>query len=164
MIRIAIASDLERITEIYNQAVMAGFQTGFTEPVSVANHVAWFNAHQPDKYPILVCVEDNKLMGWISISPYRAGRAALRYTVELSYFVDNQCLYRGVGSQLMEAALSMTQELNYKTALAIILSGNSASTRLAEKFGFTQWGFLPGIADFGGIECDHLYYGKKLNV
>ena len=162
MIRTALISDLETITDIYNQAILAGYQTGFTEPIRVEDHLAWFEEHEPGKYPILVCVDDDNVVGWLSISPYRRGRAAMRYTVELSYFVDNRQLHKGIGSQLMQEALAVCRQLQYKTALAIILSGNSASTRLAEKFGLERWGFLPGIADFNGVECDHLYYGIKL--
>jgi len=34
--------------------------------------------------------------------------------------------------------------------------------KLAEKFGFKEWGCLPGIADFNGEICSHLYYGLKI--
>ena len=162
MIRIADINDLEGIVEIYNQAIDAKFQVAFTEKFEVADRLAWFHEHTPDKYPLLVYVIEGKIAGWFSISPYRAGRTALRYTVDISYFIHNEYLHRGIGSALLQTGISLCRELNYKTALAIIINKNIPSIRLAEKFGFEKWAYLPGVADFDGVECSHLYYGVKL--
>ncbi|HEY8804810.1 MAG TPA: hypothetical protein VIM42_06845 [Clostridium sp.] len=34
--------------------------------------------------------------------------------------------------------------------------------KLLEIFEFKEWGCLPGIADFDGEICSHLYYGLKI--
>ena len=163
MIRTAQFKDLESIVEIYNQAIDAKFQTGFTERVRVADRVEWFNEHTPEHFPLLVYTVDDAIAGWLSISPYRAGRGALRFTVEISYFVHNDYKKRGIGSQLLVYGINDARQLHYKTAIAIILDKNEASVKLVEKFGFHRWAFLPGVADFDGVECNHLYYGMKLN-
>ena len=163
MIRIAQFKDLESITEIYNQAIDAKFQTGFTERVKLDDRVGWFTEHQPDKYPIFVYLVDDVVAGWLSLSPYRAGRGALRYTVEISYFVHNDYKKMGIGSQLLLHGINAARQLHYKTAIAIILDKNAASVKLVEKFGFQKWAHLPGVADFDGVECNHVYYGMKLN-
>lgn len=162
MIRLATYDDIESVVEIYNQAIDTGFQTGFMERLSVADRAGWFKEHLGKAYPIFVYILDSKVVGWFSISPYRSGRAALRYTVEISYFVDNAYLHKGIGTQLVKYGLNACRELNYKTAIAIILDKNIPSIKLVEKFGFEKWAFLPGIADFGGVECSHLYYGIKM--
>ncbi len=163
MIRTAQFKDLESITEIYNQAIDAKFQTGFTERVRVEDRVAWFYEHTHDKFPLVVYMVDDVVAGWLSISPYRAGRGALRYTVEISYFVHSDYKKMGIGSQLLVYGINAARRLHYKTAIAIILDKNEASVKLVEKFGFHRWAFLPGVADFDGVECNHLYYGMKLN-
>jgi len=162
MIRIAEINDLEGIVAIYNQAIDAQFQVAFTHRFATEDRVGWFREHTPDKYPLLVYIADGRVVGWLSVSPYRAGREALRYTVDISYFIHKEYLHQGIGSQLLAAGLDMCRELGYKTVLAIILSKNTASVSLAEKFGFEQWAFLPDVADFDGVECSHLYYGMKL--
>ena len=164
MIRTAHFNDLETIVEIYNQAIDAKFQTGFTERVSVDDRIEWFNEHTPDKYPLFVYIVDDKVAGWLSVSPYRAGRGALRYSVEISYFIDAGHRKKGIASQLLVYAINACRQLNYRTALAIILDKNTASINLMEKFSFQKWGFLPGVADFDGVECSHVYYGMKLNA
>jgi phosphinothricin acetyltransferase len=162
MVRTAKPEDYEDIIAIYNQAIEAGFQTGFMETTTVAERSGWFRDHAADKYPLLVFEEGNSVAGWFSASPYRTGRAAFRYTVEVSYFVHNQYFQKGIGKALLADGLERCRQLRYKTAIAIILDMNNASVKLAEKFGFERWGFLPGVADFNGTECNHLYYGVKL--
>lgn len=163
MIRIAHFEDLESIVEIYNQAIDAKFQTGFTERTNVDDRIEWFNEHTPDKYPLFVYVVDDKIAGWLSISPYRAGRGALRYSVEISYFIHSSYRKKGIASQLLVYAINACRQLNYKTAIAIILDKNTPSIKLMEKFGFQRWAFLPGVADFDGVECNHVYYGMSLH-
>ncbi len=45
---------------------------------------------------------------------------------------------------------------------AILLDVNTSSVGILEKFGFEQWGHLPGVADFDGALCGHLYYGRRV--
>ena len=163
MIRTAQFSDLESIIEIYNQAIDAKFPTGFTERVKVEDRVGWFYEHAPGKYPLFVYVADDKVVGWFSVSPYRAGRDALRFTTEISYFVHSDYRKVGVASQLLVYGVNACRQLHFKTAIAIVLDRNVASMKLMEKFGFHKWAFLPGVADFDGVECSHVYYGIKLN-
>ena len=162
MVRLAKIEDVESVVEIYNQAIDARFQTGFMERHSVAGRMDWFRGHLDTEYPLFVCELDGKVVGWFSISPYRPGRVALRYSVEISYFVDNAYFGRGVGTQLVLHGVNACRSLGYKTAIAIIIDTNTASIKLMQKFGFEQWAFLPGVAEFDGVECNHVYYGLKL--
>ena len=54
------------------------------------------------------------------------------------------------------------KELYFKTLFAILMDCNLASRKLLEKFGFEQWGRIPEVADFNGVECGHYYYGMKI--
>jgi len=155
-------SDLANVVEIYNQAIEARFQTAFMERHSVQERIPWFQEHVDTRYPMFVYEEDGQVVGWFSISPYRSGRAALRYTVEISYFVHTGHFHKGIGSQLVQFGVNACRMLGYKTAIAIILDRNTASIQLMKKFGFEQWAFLPAVADFDGVECNHVYYGIKL--
>ena len=163
MIRAAALEDLEDITEIYNQAIDAGFQTGFTERLQVADRVGWFHEHNDGMHPLFVYTADGGVAGWLSVSPYRAGRGAFRYSVEISYFVHSDHRGKGIASQLLVYAINACRQLNYRTAIAIILDKNKPSIKLMEKFGFEKWAYLPGVADFDGVVCGHLYYGLSLH-
>jgi Sortase and related acyltransferases len=161
-IRIAEIADLERITEIYNQAVSSKFETADTVVFDSKDRLDWFYSHPQETYPIFVYELNGAVVGWISISPYRCGRKALRFTAEISYYVHSGFKRKGIGSKLVEFTLNKGKTLNFKTLFAIILDKNIASINLLKKFGFTEWGHLPDVADFDGVECGHVYYGRKI--
>ena len=161
-IRLAIYSDLNALVEIYNQAIETNRCTADMDIFSVKERISWFDEHQLLEYPIYVYEIDNKVVGYLYFSGYRPGRRAMRYTAELSYYIHNDYQRHGIGTKLMEFAIEKSEELNFKNLIAILLEWNVASIRLLEKFGFKEWGCLPGIADFDGEICSHLYYGLKL--
>ncbi|MGI9293621.1 MAG: GNAT family N-acetyltransferase [Pseudomonadales bacterium] len=161
-IRTATEDDLPAITEIYNQAVALQSATADISPVSMESRRAWLNEHSPDQYPVLIAENGDDIPGWCSLSAYRPGRMALRHTAEISYYIDERFRGKGVGSVLIANAIAQCDKLGIKTLFAIVLDVNRDSALILEKFGFAQWGHLPGVADFGGRECGHLYYGLRV--
>ncbi len=161
-IRPAIIEDLEAITSIYNYAIVSKFETADTIQQNWKKRISWFKSHTPNAYPIFVYEINGIVAGWISLSPYRKGRKALRFTIEISYYVHPDFKQQGIGSALMDYAINKSRELNYKTLLAILLEKNKKSIQLLLKYGFEKWGQMPNIADFDGTECGHLYYGLKI--
>lgn len=162
MIRLAQPTDLETIIDIYNQAIRAQFETADTEEVDLADRLEWFQAHTPSTYPIFVYEQDQQVTGWVSVSPYRKGRKALRFTAEISYYVHNKHKRQGIGSKLIQHAIQEAKALHFKNLFAIILDKNEPSIHVLRKFGFQRWGHMPNIADFDGVECGHVYYGLRL--
>ncbi|MBN1978213.1 MAG: N-acetyltransferase [Anaerolineae bacterium] len=161
-IRIARQADLVQIVEIYNQAVALKSATADLDPVEPGDRVRWLEEHVPEKYPIYVAEVDGKVVAWCSLSPYRRGRMALRYTAEISYYIHGEYRRMGIGSALVQHATSQCEKLGIKTLLALVLDVNVASTKLLEKLGFARWGHMPKIADFEGRECGHLVYGLRV--
>jgi len=162
MIRPAKADDLPAIVSIYNEAVAMKFATADVSPVSVASRQAWFADHTPTRYPICVWEAAGEVKGWCSLSPYRPGRMALRFTAEISYYVQLKSHRQGIASRLVQHSMAGCASLPIKNLFAIVLERNKASCALLEKFGFERWGFLPRVADFDGEECGHIYYGRRL--
>ncbi len=161
-IRIAQETDLQSIVEIYNQAVAMGNATADTEPTTIDSRRHWLASHRADQHPVYVEAENGVVRGWCSLTPYRAGRKALRYTAEISYYVDNQFQRQGIATRLVEYALADCSRLSLKTLFAVILDTNQGSISLLKKFGFEDWGYMPGVADFEGTECGHTYLGKRV--
>ena len=73
MIRFAIINDLERIVDIYNQAVPHKNATADLELIKRGQRISWFKEHNPESYPIFVKEIDGTVVGWCSLSPYRGG-------------------------------------------------------------------------------------------
>lgn len=163
IIRKASHSDLERLTEIYNEAILHRDSTCHLNPFTVSQREEWFKEHLNERYPLYVCVLDDKVVGYAHLSPYKT-REAFDPTVEVTYYIDYAYHKRGIGSQLMEVLLNEAEALGYKTATASIIGSNKASTALLLKYGFSEWGRLPKVADFGDRLEDHVYYGKHLTT
>jgi phosphinothricin acetyltransferase len=161
-VRLAAAADLPRLVEIYNQAIAAGDVTADTVPFAVEARRDWFEQHGPAAYPIYVCGgEPGKVLGYLSLSPYR-GRPALARTAEVSYYVDYEEHGRGIGSALLAHALREAPGLGKRVLIAVLLEWNTASLGLLVRFGFERWGYLPGVAELGGRLCGQFYYGRKV--
>jgi phosphinothricin acetyltransferase len=82
-IRDAKISDLPQIVEIYNSTIAGRMVTADTEPVTVEERTAWFESHNPEKRPLWVAVEDEKVVAWISFKSFY-GRPAYDHTAEIA--------------------------------------------------------------------------------
>lgn len=164
MIREAGPKDLASINDIYNQAVEDGLRTAHCESISLAEREGWFLDHQESNYPIFLYEENNKTLGWLSISPYRSDRQALNEVVEISYYVDYGHHNEGIATTLMQHAIDFCRKANYRILLAILVSGNQPSISLLQKFGFQEVGRIPDAIHYKDVFRDHLYMCKRLDV
>jgi len=162
-LRVAELADLSAIVTIYNQAVPTRRSTANITPWTVEGREMWFMEHKPDKYSIFVAEVNSEVIGWCSLSAYRPGRMALRFTAEISYYIDTSYQRQGVGSVLVSHAVESCPALGIKNLIAVLIDRNKSSQKLLEKLGFQQWGYLPRVLDFDGQECGEFYYGKRVS-
>ena len=161
-IRTATVDDLAQIVAIYNQAVAQRFATADLEPVTVEQRASWFHEHDPATLPIYVADRDDAVVGWCSLSAHRPGRAALRRTAEISYYVHADCRRRGIGTALVSHAMKNAPQLGKHVLFGILLEKNTASINLLKKCGFELWGRLPDAASIDGELVSHVYYGTSV--
>ena len=159
IIRRAVYDDLEAIDDIYNQAIATRMATADTVPYTRDERDAWFSLHQGDRYSLFVSEGVEGDTGYSPFSPYRPRRVALDGVAEISYFVHEDHRGRGIGSRLLEFGIAVAPDHGFKHLVAILLGHNEASIGLLKKFGFSEWGRLPGVARFGDEVFDHLYFG-----
>ena len=161
-VRTSVIADLPKIIDIYNQAVPTRRSTANTIPWTIESRRDWFKEHEPDKHPIFVAEVDRQVVGWCSLSAYRPGRLALRFTAEISYYVDNHFQRQGIGKALIRHAKETCPLLNIKNLIAVIIDRNEPSKKILEKLGFEQWAYLPLVLDFDGEEFGEYYYGIRV--
>ena len=161
-ISLARHEDLTAINRIYNQAVRQRFCTAHLNLVNEEERKRWFASHDPRHFPVYVAVEGDRVVGWISLGPYREGRQALAHVAEVSYYVDEKERGKGIGSSLLDHVIGVASGFGFSVLIAILLDKNPASIALLQKFGFTEWGRMPGIARIDDQRADHLYYGSVL--
>ena len=162
MIRIAGRSDLPAIVGIYNEAVADRFATADLDPITEEGHAEWFESHDARSHPIYVAEAGRAVVGWSSLTAYRGGRAAVRRTAEISYYVARAARRQGIGRALVEHALREAPGLGIHVLFGIILERNVGSIRLMERCGFVPWGRLPGVAEIEGELVAHVYYGRAV--
>ena len=161
-IRIAEVGDWESIVRIYNEAIDTRISTADTDYVSIENKENWLKEHSEERCPIYVAENNAETEGWCSLSPYRYGRSAFDKTAEISYYISETHRGKGVGTGLVERAISDCSRLGIEILVAILLGSNAPSINLLLKFGFEEWGRLPGIAEIDANRYDHLYMGKRV--
>lgn len=163
-IRFAENIDLISIIEIYNQAVNSGKATADLNEITIKDRKDWFSEHNKDNYPIYVLETENKVVGWGSLSPYREGRAGLKSTAEISYYIDYNYHGLGYGKKLIDFMIRDCERLEINNIFALLLEINETSVKILERFGFSKWGFMPNVANINGVICGHLIYGKNINT
>jgi L-amino acid N-acyltransferase YncA len=162
MIRAATLADIDRITAIYNEAVLEGKLTGDLEPLSIENRRAWLLNHM-DRYAVLVAVEAECVVGYAAISPYRNGRQVFSETCELSYYFAYAHRGRGFGTALIDRAIAYAVESGFRLIVALILECNRRSVDMLTKRGFAISGRMPQAAKIDGERFDHLYMSRLVD-
>ena len=162
MIRPATEADLPTIVEIYNTTIPDRLATADLNPVSVESRRSWFSDRNWSTRPLWVFEKDNTVAGWLSFQSFY-GRPAYRHTAEVSVYVASAYRRQGIGNQLLQQAILQSPDLKINTLLGFIFAHNQPSLQLFKQNQFSQWGYLPQIAELDGIERDLVIVGLRLS-
>ena len=160
--RDATLEDLPGIVAIYNSTVPSRLVTADLEPVTVESRLAWFHAHGPRARPLWVVEENGTVLAWLSFSDFY-GRPAYLRSAEVSIYLAESARGKGLGKQLLQAALERAPALGIDTVLGFIFGHNEPSLRLFRGFEFQTWGTLPRVAVLDGVERDLVILGRRLS-
>jgi len=163
-IRPAISADLERITDIYADAVLHGTATYELEPPGLAEMTARFANLTAGQFPYLVAEKGGLVLGYAYAGPFRP-RPAYRFIVEDSVYIAPEAKGQGVGSLLMQALIEASRSAGFRQIIAVIGDGHadSASVRLHEKLGFRHAGRLEGSGYKHGRWLDTVFMQLEMN-
>lgn len=154
--------DILQVNQIYNRAIDLDYATAHMEKLPISYHKSWYEEHQKEENPIIVAHLGEELLGWNSLSYYRAGRGGLASVRETSYYVRNDVWNRGIASMLLEETIARAKTLGIETLVTFIMDVNETSVHLMNKFGFEEWGRLPEVLCMRNGKFDHLIFGKKI--
>jgi L-amino acid N-acyltransferase YncA len=145
VVRAAIVSDMAAIAGIYAHHVSHGTGTFETEPPDEEEMIRRWSEVTTRGLPWLVAEDLGEVVGYAYAGPYRS-RPAYRHTVEDSVYVRVDRVGKGVGTLLMKELIAATQACGMRQMIAVIGdSGNHASLRLHQQFGFSDSGLLKDV-------------------
>ncbi len=154
-IRPATEKDQPFIMEIYNEAVLNSNATFDTEPRDLEKQMAWFRMHKSN-HPILLAEEENKIVGWASLSPW-SDRCAYETTVEVSLYIHKDYRGKGVGMKLLKIITLEGEKAGNHTIISRITQDNNISIHIHEKLGYRQIGVMKEVGyKFGKFQNVHL--------
>ncbi|WP_019912870.1 GNAT family N-acetyltransferase [Paenibacillus sp. HW567] len=157
----AAAGDLAAIVDIYNSTVAGRMVTADLEPVSVEDREKWFQEHNSHHRPLWVLKKDGEIAAWFSFQSFY-GRPAYNGTAEISVYVSEKFRGTGAGRLLLTKALAECPRLGLQNLVGFVFGHNEPSLLLLRKFGFEEWGCLPGVAEMDGVLRDLVIVGRKL--
>ena len=161
-IRNAAPDDLPAIVDVYNQSIPGGWSTADTTPIAVADRVEWFKKFSPGKRPIWVALKDGRIVAWISLSSFYAGRPAYDATAEVSLYVATDHQRQGIGRFLKERMIEHCPRLGVTTLLSMYFDHNLATKRINDSLGFQTMGHLTQIATVAGEKRGLIIAGLRI--
>ncbi|MDR3576910.1 MAG: GNAT family N-acetyltransferase [Anaerolineaceae bacterium] len=148
--------DWPQVSLIYAQGIHTGNATFET---SLPSWPHWDSAHLPD--PRLVTRAGAELLGWAALSPV-SSRAVYAGVAEVSIYIRQEARGHGVGSALLPALITRSEQLGIWTLQASIFPENQASLALHQKFGFRIVGRRQRIAQLNGLWRDTLLIERRI--
>jgi len=137
-VRLAELRDAAGVQAIYAPIVATTAISFELEPPTVAEMARRMAGTTP-AYPWLVAEDQGRLAGYAYASQHRT-RAAYRWCVDVSAYVDPDWQRRGVGRSLYTALVAVLELQGYREAFAGIALPNPASVGLHHALGFVPVG------------------------
>ncbi len=155
IIRTAKEEDMPELLDIYNYEIEHGFATFDLTPKTMEERMVWFRDHNVGNHPLIVAEEDNRAVGYASLSSYRP-KEAYKTTVELSIYVNKDYRRKGIAGKLAAAIIELARNNeDVHTVISVITGGNEASVLLHENLGFTYCGTMKEMG---------MKFGKMLDI
>ena len=134
LIRSATPEDAEAIRAIYNIEVLGSTVTFDLVARSVEDQAAFMKSHS-GAYPLIVAVDEGKIIGFASLSPYRT-RPAYSTTAEDSVYVASGHRGKGVGKALLSELVSLAGAHGFHSVMARIVGHHDVSIATHRSVGF----------------------------
>lgn len=161
--RPAVVHDAEALAALYRHYVLTHTATFETEPPSPIEMNRRRTVIVDAGMPYLVAEHAGQLIGYGYAGSYRP-RAAYRFTVEDSIYLDPAWAGRGVGRALLGELIAASEAAGFHQMIAVIGdSANTPSVRLHASLGFTPIGVLRDVGFKFGRWLDTILMQRTLH-
>ncbi|TDQ30086.1 GNAT family N-acetyltransferase [Tenacibaculum caenipelagi] len=145
----------QEVAVIYKEGIDTKNATFRTE---VPSWEEWNASHH--QHSRFVAVEENKVVGWCAIAPV-SKRFEYRGVAEVSVYVKQGVVGKGIGSLLMEAVIGSSENNGIWTLYSSLFPENIGSEKLHVKYDFRKIGYREKIAQLDGVWRDTVLYERR---
>lgn len=138
LIRDATKDDLPQILAIYNDVLATSTAIYAIRATTLEERAEWFEARVKRGYPVLVAVEEKRVLGFSSFGDWRGAWSGYRHTIEHSVHVAGDSRCGGIGTKLVEALFPRAAAMNMHVMIGGIDAANEGSLRFHERLGFQR--------------------------
>ncbi|UFP94552.1 arsinothricin resistance N-acetyltransferase ArsN1 family B [Gloeobacter morelensis] len=142
-IRLADDTDAKAVLDIYAPFVCGSPVTFEVEPPTVDEMQRRIGS-TGERYPWLVCVGENRALGYAYASEHRT-RAAYGWSVDCSVYIDPRYCRRGIARGLYTSLFALLRLQGFFNVFAGITLPNAASVGLHEAIGFKAVGVYRAV-------------------
>jgi L-amino acid N-acyltransferase len=136
-LRDATPDDLPEILGIYNDVILTTTSVYSEKPHTLEMRQAWFNERKQSGFPVIVAVNDDKIVGFATYGHFRVW-PCYRYTVEHSVYVRRDSRGHGISKLLLNEVIDHARKAGKHAMIAGVDSENDVSLKLHLQFGFEQ--------------------------
>ena len=154
MIRELRSDDWPAVRAIYEEGIRGGDATFETETPSWER---WDAAHAELRF---VAERDGSVVGWAALSPASA-RHCYRGVGEVSVYVAEAARGSGLGRELLDRLVELSEQSGYWTLTAGVFPENQASLRLHKSCGFREVGFRERLGELSGVWRDVILLERR---
>jgi L-amino acid N-acyltransferase YncA len=144
LLRDATPGDFPAIAAIYAHHVLHGAASFEETPPESDELLRRHAAVRGQGLPWIVAELNGNVAGYCYATPYRP-RAAYRYTVEDSIYIDESCRGLGLGRLLLEALIERCENGPWRQMIAVIADLRGGSLALHRGLGFEMVGTLHAV-------------------
>ncbi len=163
-IRNATEADIPAITAIYAREVETGIATFEETPPTPAEMAGRLAKIVAQGLPYIVAARDDRVLGYAYAGIFHP-RAAYRYTLEDTVYIDPAAHRQGIGRALLANLIDRCEALGCRQMIALISSvPDSASLALHSAMGFRTIGIAEAVGFKFGRWIDIAYMQRPIGA
>lgn len=160
IIRQAVKDDVPAINNILNYAIINTNYNLNEKPRPLNDAFRWFDEHKAENYPVLVAETKGEVVGWASLSHFRA-YSGYNSTAEVSVYVSKNYRHKGLGTLLVTELERAAKR--FHMLIAVITDNNTASISLHSRCGFVPMCTFRELAKKNNEYVDITFMTKIIN-